>query len=279
MDFRPRIHVLSQQPASAKAPDLSFEGLLRHFPGLREAESVSFTGSFAAGWANPMSDIDIYAFSDTELTLPVDETMETWRASDRSGVVWSSWIGRYDDVRIDIKVWPTDALDTVLRPFLDAEPEFSNVSPAVEDFLYRVSIAKPLTDPAFVERMKTTLVNSSYARALARWAKAMTENCLTDVAGQLAAGDALGARLSAMNAAAHIADACLIMSGQLSRGRKWLLRRIEDTPDCGITTSEYCSVVLGGQLEGETQAQTALRVARWAQSHHIRIEDRVLSAH
>jgi hypothetical protein len=278
MTFVPHIDVLTQQPEVLQAPDLSFDAILAHFPGLAEASAACLTGSTAAGWSNTFSDVDLYCFADVELNLPVDETMEASDGSDRSGIQWSNWMGRYADARVDLKVWPTNTVATVLKPYLaENEPEFGGAGTVIEDFIYRVSIARPLKNPQYFDEAKALLKRSSYGRSLARSLKALAENSLTDVVGQLDSNDALSARITAVQASRHAADACLVIAGDLCRREKWLLRRIESTPACGISVDEYRTVVLGGPLPGETDTQCALRVGRWAQSHLVRMEARILA--
>jgi hypothetical protein len=276
--FNPTLQVIAAQPALLKVPDLSIEAILNHFPGLAEAESVCITGSTAAGWANTFSDIDIYAFSDEELGLPADETTEMWTSPDRKARRLQRWIGAYGDSRVDLAVWRTDALRTVLAPFVQKEVEFCAIEKQLQDFVYRVSIGVPIKNEDYFAGLIELLRSSSYHRALARWQKAMAENALTDVAGQLDSGDYLTARLSAVNAAETVTDACLLLSGELCRGTKWLLRRLESKPECGITVDEYCSVVLDGLRPGETNCDYARRVARWAQAQIVRLEDAFLAA-
>lgn len=276
--FSPAVEVLTAQPAVLGPADLSYEGILGHFPGLADAEAVCLSGSIAAGWGNTFSDIDIYAFADHELVLPVDETMETWPGSEPGGIRWTNWMGRYGDARVDLQVWPTNAVRKALGPFLgDDEPEFANLSTPVEDFIYRVSIAVPLSNSGFIQELQDTITTSSYRRALARKHKARAENALTDVAGQVDSGDHLSARMSAVLAATEVADHCLILAGQLCPRSKWLLRRLATTPECGIDVDEYRSTVLNGARPGEDDRDCAMRIARWAQSHLIRVEDAVLT--
>lgn len=276
-DFHPTIDVLSEQPRELQPVDRSFEGLLRHFPGLAEAEAVCFTGSLAAGWGNHFSDIDIYAFSDRELDLPVDETMETWPGSDPSGLSWHNWMGRYGDSRVDIQVWPTAAPSIALAPCLEGEPEFFTAQGAVPDFVYRLSIGIPLKNEDFFERGRALIQTSSYRRSLARTLKVQAENALTDVAGQLIMDDVTTARLSAAKAAADVADSALVLVGELCRSSKWLHHRLEARPDCGITAAEYRDEVMAGPRPGESDRACAVRVARWAQAHLVRTERAALT--
>jgi hypothetical protein len=275
--FNPTIDVLAAQPRVRRQPDLSFEGILKHFPGLAEAEAVCRTGSTAAGWGNTFSDFDLYVFSDRELDLPVDETMETWPGSDPSGLRWHNWMGVYDDARIDLVVWPTNTLATALAPHLGPEVEVCTLSDFLQDFIYRLSIGIPLKNEEFFREMWDLLDRSSYRRSLARFMKGWAENCLMDVAGQLDAGDEMSARVSAGLAAAKAADACLILAGELCRREKWLLRRLERKPECGIGVQEYRSVVLNGPRPGESDGDCALRVARWAQAHLVRLDGAFLT--
>ncbi|MFF9393441.1 hypothetical protein [Streptomyces griseoluteus] len=276
--FNPTIDVICAQPRVLTPPDLSFEAILKHFPGLAEAEAVCITGSTAAGWGNTFSDIDLYVFSDKELVLPVDETMETWPGADPSGIRWHNWMGVYDGARVDLKVWPTSTLATALERYLETEVEFCSMGDFLQDFVYRLSIGIPLKNEKFFQEMNELLDSSSYKRALARLLKADTENSLTDVAGQLDSGDLMSARVSADIAAEHIADASLVLAGQLCRRKKWMLRRLEGTPECGITVDEYRSTVLDGARAGESDGDCARRVARWTQAHLVRLEDALLSA-
>jgi hypothetical protein len=276
--FSPTIDVLVAQPRVRQPPDLTFEGILKRFPGLAEAHAVCWTGSTAVGWGNVYSDIDLFVFADREIELPVDETMERWPGSDKSGIRWDNWMGEYEKTRVDLTLWSTDALATVLAPYLGDEVEFCGMSDILRKFVYRMAIAVPLKNEEYFQRMREMLEGSSFRRALARMKKAWAENALTDVAGQLDAGDYVSARLSAASAAAKVADACLILHGEYCGGEKWLMRRLEATPECGISVDEYRSVVLDGVRPGESDGDLALRLARWAQSHIVRLDGEFLTA-
>lgn len=277
VSFAPTIQVIAAQPAVLSVPDVSYDALLKHFPGLAEAHAICMTGSVAAGWGNTFSDIDLYVFADKELELPIDETMETWPGMDPSGLRWTNWMGTYDKARVDLKVWPTDTLSVALAPYMASEVEFCSMGDFLQDFVYRLSIGIPLKNEEFFRQMRAHLDRSSYRRALARFLKVEAENCLTDVAGQLDSGDDMTARVSAVLAAGFVADACLVLSGQICRRKKWLLRRLESTPECGIGVDEYRTTVLDGARPGESDRDCARRVARWAQAHIVRLEDAFLS--
>lgn len=274
--FAPRIEVLSEQPAQLQPADRSWEAILAHFPGLAEAKAVCLTGSTAAGWGNEFSDIDLYAFSDKELVLPDDETSETGGGSGPHGLSWFAWIGRYGDARVDLQVWPTDALPRALSRYVEGEPEFHSNKGPIADFIYRMSIGIPLKNADYFAEMRELLERSCYRRAIARAAKVEAENCLTDVAGLLESGDDITARQAATLAAGYVADHCLTLAGELCRRKKWLFRRLAATPECGITPGEYRTEVMEGRRPGETDRDVAIRVARWAQSHLVRVEGAVL---
>lgn len=271
--FAPSIKVLSHQPRDLAAPDATLQGLLTRFPGLSQADAICLTGSTAAGWANVFSDVDVYAFADTNLDLPVDDTMETWRSTDDSGLSCLTWMGRYGDSRIDLKIWPTSAPKHALTPYLETEePEFCESGTMIKDFIYRLSIAQPLKGEQYFNETSRLITSSSYQRALARSMKIDAENRLTDVSGMLQNGDYRSARLSAMAAAEWAADSALVLAGSLCRSPKWLLRRIEETPSSGLTADEYCNEVLEGPREGESERDCVMRVARWARRTIIGLE-------
>lgn len=277
--FSPTVRVLSPAPADPASPDMSFEAILAKFPALADAEAVCWTGSTAAGWGNPQSDVDLFAFSDTDLDLPPDETSETWMSTDKSGVGWFNWMGRYQDVLVDLEVWRTDSLSKVLEPYLAAnEAEFCNLTHDMQDFIYRMSVARPLKNADFFEEAREPIQRSSYPRSLARSLKALAENRMIDAVGQLEGGDAMSARFTATNEVAFVtADICLLLAGDLCRRPKWLMRRLAATPQCGISVEEYRSVVLNGPDAAESDGEYALRVCRWAQSHLIRVERETLA--
>jgi hypothetical protein len=256
---------------------LSLTAIAHRFPGILTADAICLTGSIAAGWGNAYSDVDIYAFSDHELELPIDDTMEMWPGSHSSGLRWLSWIGPYDQSRVDLTVWPTDAVATALEPLLGStEPEYYEAGKALEDLIYRVSIAEPLKGDTLVDEMRRMIGRSGYRRVVARHSKFVAENALTDAAGQLESGDTMTALLSAMRAATFATDACLLLAGDLCKGEKWMFRRLERTPACGITLSEYRSMVLQTPKAGESDGAASLRLARWAQTHLVRVEDELL---
>lgn len=276
--FKPSVKVLSLQRRNGEAPDLSPEFVFERFPGLESAAAVGLTGSTARGWGNCYSDIDLYAFSDMEIQLPEDETTETWPGGDGKGTTWTKWLGRFGDSRADVTVWPMEYFDAVLAPFnAQDEPEFLLLPDAVADFVYRVGIAIPLKGSEYIDKCRTTLTSSSFGRSRARYSKAVCENRLTDVAGQLDAEDYLGARSSAALAAENVADQALQLAGDLCPGRKWLLRRLESTPACGISVDEYRHEVLNGQSVGERDDVYALRVSDWTRRQQIRLEPATLA--
>lgn len=275
--FAPTVHVVSAAPAVPAPPDLSVEGVLKRWPGLAAARAFCWTGSVASGWGNLLSDLDLFAFSDTAIDLPVDESAETWTSEDQAGTTWTNWMGRYGDVLADVKVGRTDTVERILKPFLDGrEPEFCGIGHVGEDVIFRMSVAVPLKDQQFFDDVKEMIYGSSYQRALARSLKATAENLLVDIFGQVQAGDAASARHAATMLAATTADQCLVLAGDLCRGPKWLMRRLADTPSCGIDIEEYRTVVVAGAQEGESDAQYALRVTRWAQYHLVRTEGEAL---
>lgn len=278
--FEPTVTVLASAPAVLAPPDLTYASLRGRFPGLDAAQAVCWTGSTAAGWGNALSDIDLYAFADVEIELPCDDTSETWPRDDRSGVRWSNWMGRYGDACVDLKIWPLDALEAILAPYRSTdEPESCGLSDDMQDFIYRVSIAVALRDDdAFFVRARSAILDSCYNRALARRLKILAENQLNDVAGQLQSGDVSSARLSATLAASTTADHCLLLAGDLCRRPKWLMRRLKARPECGITVEEYRQVVLNGQRPDESEKDCAVRTARWAQEHLVRVEPLALSS-
>src|SRR3954469_10379686 len=106
--FAPALNVMVEQPAVLAEPDLSLAGLLTRFPGLAKVDAVGLTGSVAAGFRNALSDLAPFVFADNMPELPVDETMETW-SSGEGNLRTTTWMGRYGDHRVDLKVWPTEA--------------------------------------------------------------------------------------------------------------------------------------------------------------------------
>jgi hypothetical protein len=276
--FSPTVTVMSDQPPVLRPPDLSLDALAARFPGLHDASAAAVTGSTAVGWANLYSDVDIYTFSDRPLDLPDDPSVELWPGEDASGVSWLTWMGRYGDARVDLKVLPLDAAATVLEPYVDGrDPEFCDATEFAQDFIYRLSVALPLTNAAFWTGLADEIRRSSYARSMARVRKVDAENRLTDVAGQLDAGDVLSARMAAFWAAVFATDCRLLAAGELCRGDKWLLRRLDETPACGIGSQEFLDEVLAGPRAGETPAACAERVARWAQRQLRDAEPEILA--
>jgi hypothetical protein len=270
--YEPTIDVIVAQPRFRQPPDMSFDGILKRFPGLAEAEAVCWTGSTAIGWGNIHSDYDLFAFSDQVLELPVDETMETWPGADESGIRWDNWMGEYERARLDLTIWPTAAFATVLKPYLEGEVELFGTSEGMLDFVYRMSIASPLKNDEFFLHARELLEKSSFRRARARTAKVWAENALIDTADQASA------RISARVAAFRATDACLALFGNLCPDEKWTMRRLAAKPECGIDADEFRSVVLDGARPGESDGDCALRVARWAQYHLVRLEGEFLAS-
>jgi hypothetical protein len=275
--YEPTIDVIVAQPRFRQPPSMTFDGILKRFPGLAEAEAVCWTGSTAIGWGNVYSDYDLFAFSDQILELPVDETMETWPGVDKSGIRWENWMGEYEQARVDLTVWPTATFATVLKPYLEGEVELCGTSEGMLAFIYRMSIATPMKNEKFFLEARELLEKSSFRRARARTAKVWAENSLIDVAGQLDNNDQASARISARVAAFRATDACLALFGDFCHDEKWTMRRLAAKPECGIDADEFRSMVLDGARPGESDGDCALRVARWAQGHLVRLEGEFLA--
>ncbi|MGC4900446.1 hypothetical protein ACLQ2Y_14035 [Micromonospora echinospora] len=275
--FNPSFEVIVAQSKFRQPPDMTFEALLKRFPGLAEADAVCWTGSTAVGWGNVFSDFDLYAFSDRKLDLPMDETAECWPGSDKSGISWDNWMGEYQKARVDLTIWPTGAFATALKPYLENEVEFLSSGYTLEDFVYRVSIGIPLKNEAYFQEQWDLLEKSSFGRARVRWLKVGAENALTDVVGQLDAGDQDSALISARMAAFRVVDACLAMHGDYCLNEKWAMRRLRGKPECGIKVEEFQQMVLDGPRPGEANGDCALRMARWAQEHIVRLDGELMA--
>jgi hypothetical protein len=275
--FAPALNVMVEQPAVLAEPDLSLAGLLTRFPGLAKVDAVGLTGSVAAGFGNALSDIDLFVFADNMPDLPVDETMETW-SSGEGNLRTTTWMGRYGDHRVDLKVWPTEAPRLALSPFLeDVAPEFCEVSHSTMDYIYRLSIARPLAGEPFFDNVRQLIETSHYGPALARSLKLAAEARLLDVAGQLMSGDLMSARLTAVEAASIAVDCRLVLTGDYCRSQKWLLRRLDKGgAACGISPATFRSDVLDGPRAGESDIAHVTRVAHWARDAISAVESELL---
>jgi hypothetical protein len=195
--------------------------------GVRPEEVVYLSGSLLAGLGNLHSDID--AFIVTSRPLP-------------PSTVGDVFMLPFEDTQIDLERWTPAAIESLFQRLEEAtrhvgarDPRPAMLFTARElEFLYRLSIGRPLTDEWRFAALVARLDPERVARVLFDRAWVVGEAVHTDIAGFLHVGDEVSAFLAARHLVDLVADAFLASQGEINPGPKWryrMLHRLGPRPD------------------------------------------------
>lgn len=209
---------------------VTLEGVYRRLAdavGVKPEDVVYLSGSLLAGLGNLHSDID--AFIVTSRPLP-------------PSTVGDVFMLPFEDTQIDLERWTPAAIEALFQRLETATRAVGarDPRPAMQfttrelEFLYRLSIARPLTDEARFAVLAARLDRERVAQVLFDRACVVGEAVHTDIAGFLHDGDEVSAFLAARHLVDLVADAFLASQGEINPGPKWryrALHRLGPRPD------------------------------------------------
>jgi len=206
-----------------------------------DALAVLCVGSVARGWANERSDYDLVVvtrepFADDRVRgLPVPLEPKTLPTV---GI-------RVDGRRWEIKYWLDTQVDQILAKVtwerFESGTHTARVLLDVEELaLERLISCITLTGDKWVETRRRELAESAFRAFAISRSLAGLDSAIEDALGQLAAGDAESAALSARRAIGHVIDALLESHDWYGSAQpKWRARRFREAAPTEVSFEEY----------------------------------------
>ncbi|MFI1996430.1 nucleotidyltransferase domain-containing protein [Actinoplanes sp. NPDC020271] len=200
-------------------------------------------GSFARGWHNEASDIDVYVIASepwsSPTAVPIGVTLEPAHVlTERTHV---------EGVRCDLEYWTPAQVDQLfermswdrLRSGAAASTKLS-----VDEtfFLERVGHAIALMGEDRLLERQAALRDSAYVPGLVIKAFNMADGYAEDAAGQLNGGDPSSAVLSARLAFNHAVEGLLAHHGEYGNSPKWRARRFRAASPPEMAFDEYWAI-------------------------------------
>lgn len=189
----------------------------------QEPACVYLSGSFASGMAHAASDFDIFVV-----------TKQPFTPDDPTGIGHSSVkpheypivIRELAEGRCDIEYWLEDQVKGMIEMFA---PGNSTLGFTIEDvdFLYRLSIARPLSSPGWLACRQDALAASEFASMVAQRSFGTADSLFEDALGMLEAGDTYSAVLAAHEGFGRAVDGLLAIHRQYSPRRKWRAQKLK----------------------------------------------------
>lgn len=205
-----------------------------------ETRATLLVGSFARGWANADSDIDIIVIEDTRssnppntLRVPLDPPDVPYVSKHISSRGWEVkyWLVKQVDQLLDKVSWAS--FDQAGHTIVEQE----------ELFLERLITAIPVRGEDWLAEIQSALRRSAFRAQVVSRSLGAADKSVLDAWGQAEAGDLTSATLSARNAYAHAVDA-LLESHDIygSTTTKWRARRVADAGLPMLPFEDYWSV-------------------------------------
>lgn len=208
--------------------------------GLRTA---FVAGSLARGWANPLSDLDIYVVCDRPwsraesgvITVPLRNPVvatESFTCVDR---------------RCELKYWSADQARQILEKVSWAEFEAGRsigqmVTRDEEQFLERALFGYPISGDDWLATLRESIRKSAFQSSVVAFCLANADDFCEDALGQMEAGDVDSAVLSVRQAFGHAVDALVASHGEVGRLVKWRARRMAAARPEALSYDEFWSI-------------------------------------
>jgi hypothetical protein len=223
---------------SGYLPELSGNG---HVPPDYQAAYVS--GSFARGWANAGSDIDICFVVSEVSSVRADAAVAVRLVPDTVPVVQTTLVGR----RCEIKYWLDGQVDQMLEKVTwdaaeGATLAFTRLLPQETAFLSRLRHGVALAGADWVQKRSAEIDASAFRSIFAERSLFLSYGQVEDAVGQLASDDLESAVLSAKAAFISVVDAVLAEHGECWDTAKWRARQLKAAAPAQLTFDEYWAV-------------------------------------
>ncbi|WAZ21802.1 hypothetical protein STRCI_003001 [Streptomyces cinnabarinus] len=192
------------------------------------------SGSLVRGWGNATSDLDVHVVAPEAWQSSIDEAEHVALEPNTLPFEETFVEGR----RWDVEYWTTGQVEQVLAKvseaeFADDKGAWRTLSHHEIALLERLSFAAPADDGAWLGATRERLAASAHRSVLVSLCLRHADGSVEDAAGQLQAGDADSAVLSARRAFHFAVDGLQASLGQFgSLWPKWRSRRMRlvDTP-------------------------------------------------
>ena len=236
--------------------------------------AVLCVGSVARGWANERSDYDLVVVTrepfadDRARGLPVPLQPATLPT-----------VGlRVDGRRWEIKYWLDTQMDQMFakisRERFEAGNHASRALIDVEELaLERLIPAITLTGEEWVEARRRELAESAFRSFAVSRSLAGMDSAVEDALGQLAAGDAESAVLSARRAIGHVVDALLESHDCYGSAQpKWRARRFREAGPAEVPFEQYWALETMRDLDPAAPDRWVERTVQWCRRLCMEVE-------
>jgi len=230
-------------PEQSDALDLVVKELEARGLVPEDALAVFAGGSYARGWNNADSDVDLYVVSD-ESSPGVATTPPLVPLPPNIPMEWASAGG----IDCDIEYWTADQVWTSIARFeahAGRIPDSATVEHlSLEEIYLLERLHQPLIARGgeWLESTAARLKASEYHRVILGWCFDHADNCCEDALGQLASDDAEAATISARSAFGFTIDGLLASYGEYGRAPKWRPRRFRAVDPREIMFDTYWAV-------------------------------------
>lgn len=229
----------------ADLPDLAqCRGELKEMGLLPDDELATvIVGSIARGWAYSTSDLDVVVFSQTlvaderlvALTVPLSPELVPVATFRAMGKAW------------EVKFWMDGQIDQLLAKVSWTAFEQDNkvggrLIDQEEYLLARLPTCLVLSGQDWVDKRRADIAESAFKAMRVVLALDESDKSCESALGQLSAGDAEGAVLSAKNAFTFAVEAVLNASGEYLAPPKWRARRFRAANTALMSFDEYWSI-------------------------------------
>ncbi len=224
-------------------PATVWETVRRQAPVPAGLQAALLVGSYARGWANEGSDIDVVVVATGQ---PADGVSPLPVPLDPPDIVFAA--GYAGSVGWEVKYWLVDQVEQMLEKvrwesFERNRAAAQSIIEQEELFLERLVTAVPLAGAEWLQKTRTRLAESAFRTLVASRSLGFADKAVVDALGQAAAGDLTSAALSARSAYQHAVDALLEshdMYGSLTV--KWRARRVQEAALPELPFEDYWAV-------------------------------------
>jgi hypothetical protein len=199
---------------------------------------VYLSGSFASGMAHAASDFDVFVVTD-EPFMPKNPTGMGHASIDPQA--YPIVIQQLPAGRCDVEYWQEAQVAALLAKFAPGNTTLGFTIDDV-DFLYRLSIALPLSGEGWLREQQATLAASEFASMVAQRSFGTADSLFEDALGMLEVGDEDSAVLAAHEGFGRAIDGLLASMGEFSPRRKWRARKLLRAEPDLIDFEEYRTI-------------------------------------
>lgn len=228
-------------------------------------ESAFVVGSFARGWENPGSDLDIYVVMPAPWQGPVTQQIAV---TAHPGTVPAT-IEFVDHVRWEVKYWLDSQIAQVIaRVSADRleRRDFSDPGLSLTELLLlgRLPHAIPLSGESWLRQQQERVRASAFRSVMINRALTMVDGCSEDAVGLMKAGDLESAVVSAKQAFTNAVEALLASYGEVE-GTKWRARGFREADPKELSFDDYWEIETMTGYQPESQWRWVERVLQVCQ--------------